>query len=298
MLNADPNQSSKVLALHAVRVSNDIYGSDLIGTFEAAKGYTRPFCPTEPPVTVDADLLEAHQNLLVSPKLTGIMSSPSVSPADFRTGDLDQVFYKRGRQKRGRWLSPRQVIKSDHDSGMFTVSGAGGHTISVAFKYARPAYVSSDIADMLQQSIDALDEYLDELLSSDIYHVSGDEVLDHNTVDDTTQSEVVQTDDCGDADNVVVGDYVFDDVGDYVNRPKTTPTPMPIENDQSAHVIEAQSSSPSEPVVTKNDNVALTHPSIGERVGVYWPDDNAYYAGSLLRLLKTVTMLSPMKTRS
>lgn len=120
------------------------------------------------------------------------MISHSFYPNDFRIGELVQVFAKSCRQKRGRWFSPRQLIKSDHDAGMSTVPGAEWYKRSVVFEDARAAHVTIDMTDVLQQSIDELDEYLDELLSSDISNIFAPDDLDHNHDDyGKSQSEVI-----------------------------------------------------------------------------------------------------------
>lgn len=64
-----------VLALHAVRVSNDLYWSNVVCAYKAAKGYTHPVHTELPSVPEDTDLLEleAHNNLVARRKLTRIL---------------------------------------------------------------------------------------------------------------------------------------------------------------------------------------------------------------------------------
>lgn len=132
--HTERNISDPVHDLSAVRISNDLYGTDVISAFEAEKGYRRPVQPDMPPVTVDSELLQAHGNLIARRKLKRILRSNSLSSNDFRVDDLVQIYVKHGKQKRGTWLSPRQVNKIDTDAGMLTVPSAAGHSISVPFK--------------------------------------------------------------------------------------------------------------------------------------------------------------------
>lgn len=86
-------------------------------------------------------------------KLTRILRSHTLQPSQFRVGDLVQVFVKRGHQKRGKWLSPRQIINIDIEAGMLSVPGSAGHTINVALENARAAHLSSEITLMIQDAI-------------------------------------------------------------------------------------------------------------------------------------------------
>lgn len=164
--HAFPGEFPQSLAIHAVRISNDLYGSDVISAFEAAKGYSRPINPDVPPAPVDAEMLEAHANLVARRKLTKILRSHSLEENEFRTGDLVQIFMKRGHEKRGRWLSPRQVIAIDTDVVMVTVPGAASHTVNVALEDVRAAHVTNDITSMIQESIDQLDDQIEDHLES------------------------------------------------------------------------------------------------------------------------------------
>lgn len=140
-------------AAHSIRsgsVSNDLYGSEILGAFEAAKGYTHPVNSDMAPVPVDKELSEAHINIIVGRKLILILRSHSLKENTFRIGDLVQVFVKRGHGKGGRCLSPRQVISIETESGMLSVPGLTGHKIIVAFEDSRVAHVNSDITEIIQ----------------------------------------------------------------------------------------------------------------------------------------------------
>lgn len=47
------------------RLSNDTYGSNVLRSFEAAKGYTLPACQLLMPSIADPEQVEAHANILV-----------------------------------------------------------------------------------------------------------------------------------------------------------------------------------------------------------------------------------------
>lgn len=61
----NPQISLPFLAIRAIRVSNDLYGSDIISAYEPAKGLMRPINLDNPPFPVDDEILEAHANFLV-----------------------------------------------------------------------------------------------------------------------------------------------------------------------------------------------------------------------------------------
>ncbi len=54
----------------ALRISNDLYGNDVMSASELAKGYTRPVQPGNFPVQVPPEIRKAHETLLAKRKLT------------------------------------------------------------------------------------------------------------------------------------------------------------------------------------------------------------------------------------
>lgn len=87
-------------------VCQTIYGSDIIGTFEAAKGYTKPVESDIPHVTVDHQLLEAHVNLNALWKLKRILGYHSLKENEFHPGDMVQVYVKMGHKNREMVVIP------------------------------------------------------------------------------------------------------------------------------------------------------------------------------------------------
>lgn len=42
LVYASPNKQNEVLAVRAMSISNDLYGNDVMSSFEQAKGFTKP----------------------------------------------------------------------------------------------------------------------------------------------------------------------------------------------------------------------------------------------------------------
>lgn len=164
---------------------------------------------------------------------------------------------------------------------------------TVAFEDASVAHVASAITDMLQQSIDELDEYFDELLSSDNSSVSATENLDrhHDDYENSRAKVDRETDSTDEADDDTVNDCIGDDV--YVST-----TPPTNNNAESAHGINSQSSPLSEIVRTQNDGFSNTQPVLVCVSRCIGQTTTLTILALLLTLPTTVTMLKSMITRS
>lgn len=79
-------------------------------------------------------------------------------------GDWVQVFIKRDKEKRGRWLLPRIVLTYDRSVRTITVPGSNGKTISAAIEDTRPALADDSLAALVQEGIDRLDTELSDSL--------------------------------------------------------------------------------------------------------------------------------------
>lgn len=279
--HASPETLVQVLALRSVRVSNDLYISDVISAYEAAKGYTRPIHPYVSPVPVDRELLEAHSNLVARRKLTRILRLHSLTDQNFRLGDLVQVYQKQGHQKRGKLLSPRQAIDIDKDAWILSVPGSAGRKITVAFEDARAAHVQFDITSMIQESIDRLDEEIDDILD------------DHQSAQkESHESSPVAYDEGKESEEIhsLLDDVnPVDDVSDTSNdlEENTNPSldvnaePNHLSIDDSHHADDHQS--PSEDFQPEEHIV----PSVGDRVEIFWPLDNMHYPGHVSHITDT-----------
>lgn len=71
--NAEPDLSDNLHAIRAIRISNDLYGSDTLSAYEMAKGFTKPLCVDQKPRPVDEELRNAHDELIAKRKLTLIL---------------------------------------------------------------------------------------------------------------------------------------------------------------------------------------------------------------------------------
>lgn len=61
--NVDPQKSAAVFSIQAMQISNDLYGNDVVSSFELAKGFTRPIRSDRDVNAVPDDVIEAHVNL-------------------------------------------------------------------------------------------------------------------------------------------------------------------------------------------------------------------------------------------
>lgn len=280
--HAHPETPLPVLELRAVGVSNDLYGSNVVSAYEAAKKYTRPVHSNVPPVPVDNDLLEAHANLAARHKLTRILQSHSLAEHNFHLGDLVQVYQKRGQQKRGKWLSPRQVIDIDKSAGMLSVPGSAGHKITVAFEDARAAHMQSDITNMIHEAIDKLDDDIDELLST--HQSPSDQPHQHSpaTIGDGKEHPPTPDVDSSDDD--------FTDMSEpNQSHDDGEESTQPGSNTVADHAT--QLPSPSSDDLNSNKDVSgsanMVAPAVQDRVEMFWPDHNKYYKGHVLQITDT-----------
>lgn len=54
---------SSVLVQQVFRISNDLYGNEVLSAHELAKGYTRPVANGCYPTTIPDTLVETHENM-------------------------------------------------------------------------------------------------------------------------------------------------------------------------------------------------------------------------------------------
>lgn len=161
ILNEDESNST-LAALQAVRISNDLYGSDILSSFEMAKGFSRAIFDGTV-TTIPSDLVDAKLQLDARGKLTRIIRSKSVSNDIVSVGDLVEVFVKSGHEKCGRWFAPRAILNIDRDAGMVTVAGDYGRIRKASYEDIRPALTEDSLAVMIQESIDILDREMAEM---------------------------------------------------------------------------------------------------------------------------------------
>lgn len=82
----------------------------MASSYETAKGYMRPVTPTDSPISIPAEVLEAHTNLSTRRKLTSILRRKATTDLSFKVGDLVEVFAKQPIKKQGKWSLPKLVL--------------------------------------------------------------------------------------------------------------------------------------------------------------------------------------------
>lgn len=102
----------KVLADQSVRISNDLYGSDIAAAIELTKDYTRPidgrlrFCLS--------DLVrDGYEDTAAAQKLNKFLEAKPVVTSSVSLGDFVQAFQKMSEDKRGKRSSPRLALQMD-----------------------------------------------------------------------------------------------------------------------------------------------------------------------------------------
>lgn len=160
-----PTKSPTLLALSAVRISNDLYGSDTLSAFEMAKGYTKPISSDSSCAPVHEEIIRAHDILVAKRKLNKILPSKSTADPKVQPGDLVQVFVRKEKEKRGKWLSARAVLSTDVTAGSVTVPDSNGKNITAAVEDTRHAIVDDDLAASVVESIDLISDSIDDFVS-------------------------------------------------------------------------------------------------------------------------------------
>lgn len=161
--SSDPQIPPELMAYRAIRISNDLYGSDVLSSFELAKGFTKPLDEKDGLNVISNDLIDAHDTIKAKRKLNLILRSNALTEPQVGVGDLVEVFIKRQHEKRGKWSPPRVVLSYDPSSRTITVPGSHGKTISSAIEDTRFAIQDNPLAIQIQQSIDQIDAELEHV---------------------------------------------------------------------------------------------------------------------------------------
>eukprot|EP00171_Calliarthron_tuberculosum_P022021 IDg22021t1 len=128
---AEEEMADQLFVQQALRISNDLYGNDVMSAHELAKGFSRP----------------ATKDIFVSP------------------GDLVQIHVKLQNQKKGKWSSNKPVLSYDHDSRTVTVPGSKGKTVQAAIEDVRPALSNDILVNEVQESLDIMNNEIEDALS-------------------------------------------------------------------------------------------------------------------------------------
>lgn len=163
--SASPSENTGLLTVSAVRISNELYGSDTMSSFELAKGYTKPIDDSFFPQGVSEDIVAAHEELVAKRKLTLLLRSKATQNPLIKSGDLVQVYYKDRSERRGKWSSPRTVLSFDPVSGIVSIPGSNGSPIHAAVEDVRHAVTEDELAVHVTESIDQINSEIDAAIT-------------------------------------------------------------------------------------------------------------------------------------
>ena len=172
----EKEDNAGLVAMQAVRISNDLYGSDILLSFEMAKGFTKLVSKSATVHLIDPDLVKAQLQLEAKQNLTRILRSQAISEVQVAAGDLVEIFVKHYKEKKGNWLTPRYVLSIDYASGSLTVPGAKGQTMIAEYEDVRIALNDDSFTSIVQESIDTLEREIREALEE----VGKDAIKDDN----------------------------------------------------------------------------------------------------------------------
>ena len=266
--NSTSDSTDQMVVQQVMRIANNLYGNDVVSSYELAKGYTLPLVEDRVMLQVPPDLIEAHNVLKAKRKLNLILKSKAVKLPPISVGDLVDVYVKLSHQKRGKWIGPKKVLSCNVDAHSITYPGKRGKISTAALEDVRVAIENGSLAKQLQVANDELsalvDENVDEAMddvSNEVFpttqtHSTNDNEFVMVSDDDINNSDVECSDGTPDNDvNDKNAEGTVDTTTDDVNRNEI----------QSAQLME---------------NVPL---DVGNRVKVFWPDDNEFYEGTVAR---------------
>ena len=184
---ANPQTEKSLLVHRALRISNDLYGNEVLSAHEQAKGYTRPIC-NHSPVTVPNELVNAQKDLLAKRKLNLILRSKSITEPAINVGDLVEVYIQAGKGKRGHWSQPKTVLEIDYPARTVIVPGSGNKRIHAAFEDTRIA-LKEDVASSVQNALDDIDSSIDDALNDPANDTMSNQHPSTSALDDDAESD-------------------------------------------------------------------------------------------------------------
>lgn len=177
-----------MLAIRAVSISNDLYGNDVLSSFEQAKGYTKPLNGNSPKYIPD-EIIEAQENLSAKRKMSIILKSKASIEEHISVGDMIEVYHKTGMNKRGVWSTPKIVLSIDHDARSVTVPGRAGKRSTVALEDIRKSLPEDSFEETNQLSLDKLEESIEDELLRKSDHDNKDIKLDSGNNDNDVRKQ-------------------------------------------------------------------------------------------------------------
>lgn len=134
---ASSGTSIEVIALQAIRSSNELYGNGFASANALQTGYNRPIVHGSL-VKIPTDIIGAHDKLISRRKMNAIFRTNAVKEALIHVGDLNEVFVKRGSQKQGSWSQPTPVLKCDPEFRTVTIASSKGRLMDAARMPSQP----------------------------------------------------------------------------------------------------------------------------------------------------------------
>lgn len=230
-----------------MHVSNNLYGNDIVSSYELAKGYTIPLTEDRSMLQVPKEKIDAHNVLKAKRKLNLILRAKSVNNPSISIGDLVDVFIKLSHQKRGKWTGPKKVLSVNLEAQSITYAGKRGKKCTTALEDVRVAIENGSLAKHIQLANNELDNLINE--NTDSIESSNDSIIENRSSEEETE--------------------IVHEEPEIVHEINIVP--------EVEH--EANMSEESEPAQIL-DNVSL---EVGNRVKVFWPDDNRFYEGTIVR---------------
>ena len=188
LTEAHPNVNEEVISIRAINISNDLYGNDVLSSFEQAKGYTKPIGGNTPN-TIPKDIIDAQEQLSAKRKLALILRSKATIEENISVGDMIEVYHKTGMNKKGIWSTPKIVLSVDYESRTVTVPGRAGKRSTVAVKDIRMALTENSFEESIQLSLDKLDETIEDEISKGSEPGSDDNSPKNVNIDTNTEMQ-------------------------------------------------------------------------------------------------------------
>ena len=244
---SEPDANCELLAYRAISISNDLYGSDTVSSFELCRGFTKPLEHGHP-IPVPLDIQEAHKTLQARRKLNLILRHNAVSESPIKVGDSVEIYVPGSHGKKGKWLSPRPVISYDLKSRTVTVPGQRNKLLTAAVEDVRVVIETDDLSQLVSEAIDKLDQSIEDSMT-------------------LTDQDITTTSDDSHSDSEVnLNLQPIDEQTDiFVNN----------ENNNS------QSRNNDNPDFEINDSSLdkLRLPLVGDKIEVLWPAESTYFLG-------------------
>ncbi len=162
--HAAPDESFSHRVAKTFRISNDLYGNDVMSAYESAKGFTRPIIPSSTTKKVPEDIRISQKELIAKRKRNLMLRPKTIRDPKLSVGDRVQVYIKDRNGKRGCWSEQKPVLHCDPQSGIVTFAGKQGRKLQPAVEDVRYALQSPFVVSV-QNAVDQIDSEVHEALS-------------------------------------------------------------------------------------------------------------------------------------